>query len=255
VEAAQELAFQALEARSPSERNQLANRALTFDPDCIDARLIALTSHKADPDNLEQDLRALLAAADVRMASELRELKPGTAWERATMRPYLRARHLLASLLLNEEKLTDAAAAFETLLSLDAEDALGARYPLLGIYLENENIAAAKAVFDRFPTEESPAFCWAKAAYFALRKDTATGRKFLREGMESNEFVLDMLIGLEDIPEQVPRDYEEGSVEEAAFIVLVMGGAWLSETTQEFLHEEANALIEQGYPKLRHERD
>ena len=136
VEAAQELAFQSMEEDNDRKALDLARKALSLAPDCVDARVVEIQITVDDADKRVNACKNLLAQAREKMGREFFEENRGHFWGVVTTRPYMRALEYLTHLLMSMERYDEAGAVMEEMIDLNPNDNQGVRDTLLGLYLE-----------------------------------------------------------------------------------------------------------------------
>ncbi len=130
VEAAQELAFEALETADPEAAHQLALRALQHDPRCADARRVVAEREARSEIDRAGWLKRTLDDESERLGEILLEEFGGRLSEAVEARPYLRVRLDLACALWTVGRYKRARKHLRTILDDDAADFLGVKYPL-----------------------------------------------------------------------------------------------------------------------------
>ncbi len=170
VEAAQELAYQALEAQSLPRALALATKALEFDPHCCDAlTLVALARHSQPAPLIEALEHAVRCGAERLGEERLRGEERGRFGAIVEARPYLRARSQLFGALWRADRRTDALEHARELIALDSGDRSGVRRTLLGLLLESSQLDEARALIERFGEDDSPTFAWGAVLETFLR--------------------------------------------------------------------------------------
>ncbi len=172
-EAAQEYAYEALETDDRERAHFLARQALVFDPACADARrVLADVAASSHIDRVGQLKKALLDEEE-RLGAVLTEFD-GRLSEAVEALPYLRTRFDLACALWAAERRPRALGHLETLRAQDADDAVGARYPLLMARLHAGDHVGAKALLDDARTAEAELIVrWARVLERVLAGDVA----------------------------------------------------------------------------------
>jgi tetratricopeptide (TPR) repeat protein len=225
---AQELAFEAMEARSETVARRLAKRALRLDPDCVDALLVL-----ADVGG--RTLRARIEAVQGAVAAGRRSLgerffkkNKGHFWMLIETRPFMRAMETLGGELFAAGLQADAIGVYAEMLELNPNDNQGVRDPLLGLYLALGDTAGAKSLLKQYKDDASACFAWGRVLERLVAGDSKGADAALAKAMRTNRFVALQLVGRVDLPDELPEMYSPGSVEEAVLCQLHLGSAWLA---------------------------
>lgn len=226
MEEAQELAFKAMEAETEEQARKLAKRALTKDPDCVDA-LVLLTSIDANsPKQAIEGLQKAVAAGERSLGAEFFKENKGHFWGVLESRPYMRARQQLAELLRGVGCNQDAIAHYAAMLELNPNDNQGVRYPLLGAYLTVGDLESARALLKCFEDDAMATFAWGYVLERFLSGDLEGASAALKAARKENRFVELYLTGQKAPPKELPDSYMLGSEEEAIICLENLGGAW-----------------------------
>ena len=161
---AQELAYDALETDSLEEALRLVNEAQDLDPDCIDAQRLMVSILPASQENKLDLMREVVEKAEHNLGETFFQEHMGHFWGTVSTRPYMRAKQHLGELLVETGRLAEAAGVFERLLELNPTDNQGMRYPLLALYLANQQAEKAGQLMSHYPGEEKflASFAWAR---------------------------------------------------------------------------------------------
>lgn len=137
-------------ATSEREHAAILERALKLDPDNLEARLYQL-----DPESLEfiHEIKKLVAFGKTVLQKHGLddEESIGKYWGIVETRAYMRVKALYAEELQRRRMLTAAAREYEDMLRLSVGDNMGARYILMGIYCQLEQLEKAKELYERYP--------------------------------------------------------------------------------------------------------
>ncbi len=225
---AEALYADALDADSDENEYWLLVDAIRADPGSAEV-LLALKEHFDL--SLEEDLdatRGIVALAERRLGKKGFKDYAGQFWGFLETRPYMRARGDLASLLVEADRLDEAAAEWEALLALNPNDNQGFRYLLLPFSLERARLDKAAALFDAYPGEDkqSIVFCWCRVLERLLRGDEAGAAGVLAAARKQNGFVEAYILGHRQLSTNVPERYAPGSREEADAYAPELLSAW-----------------------------
>lgn len=228
---AQELAFEAMDARSEATARKLAKQALKLDPDCVDAMLIlADLGGRTQKARLEA-LRSAVAAGKRSLGEKFFKKNKGHFWMLIDTRPFMRAMETLAGELVRVDK-PGVIAIYAEMLELNPGDNQGVRYPLLGLYLAAGDMAGARKLLMQYREDPSAVFAWGLLIDRLVAGDLKNAELALQRAMEANRFVALQLTGRQPLPKGMPEMYSLGSVEEAMLCQYYLGAAWEA-------HEEA----------------
>jgi tetratricopeptide (TPR) repeat protein len=223
---AQQLAFDAMEAESKAQARKLAKRALTKDPDCVDALVVMAGIESDSPRKMIEGLQNAVAAGERSLGAKFIKENKGHFWGLIETRPYMRALEQLASLLRAEGFKLDAIKHYERILALNPNDNQGVRDPLLGLYLATDNLEGARKLLKDYEEDASANFAWARVLERFLSGDQADAAAELKIARKENRQVELYLSGQKGIPKEMPEMYSPGSDEEAVLVLDNMSLAW-----------------------------
>jgi tetratricopeptide (TPR) repeat protein len=231
-QAAQELAFDAMEAESESQARKLAKRALAKDPDCLDA-LVLLTSLDAkSPREAIEGLQKAVAAGERSLGATFIRENKGDFWGILETRPYMRALAELANLLRGQGIYLDAIRHYEKMLELNPGDNQGVRDPLLGLYLAVSDLEGAGKLLKKYKEDSMANFAWGRVLERFLAGDLGGAEAALKAARKANGHMELYMSGRKALPKYLPGSYSPGSEEEAILCLDTMTVAWAA-------HEDA----------------
>lgn len=225
---AQELAYQAMDAPTNAQAIALAKQALAIDPDCVDAIVALTAANESSVEGVIAGLERAVAAGERSLGAEFFLENKGHFWGMLETRPYMRARHELADVLLDEGRVSEAIQHFEALLELNPSDNQGVRDVLLGCYLAHDNLDGARRLFSDYEDDASAVFAWGRLLERALSGDFAGAGRALKRARADNRFVELYVTGRKKFPREMPDSYSLGSDEEALVCLEALGEAWAS---------------------------
>jgi len=227
-ERAQELAYQAQEARSIFEAASLAKRALELDPLNVDALVSkAVTTARNDEEQLTLIQEAVRAGEQALGGPAFFDENKGRFWRIIDTRPYMRTRMDLAVLLLEMQRTGEAITHLNALLDLNPNDNQGVRDTLLGALLSQGDREGAKRLLDRYKGDGSAIFRWGETLERFLAGDFAGAERALEKARKHNPHVEDLLLGRRKPPREKPDYYSFGDEREAARVYFeLVGQAW-----------------------------
>jgi tetratricopeptide (TPR) repeat protein len=223
---AQQLAFDAMEARTEAEACKLAKRALAKDPDCVDALVVLAGIESDSPRKMIEGLQNAVAAGERSLGAKFIRENKGHFWGLIETRPYMRALEQLASLMRAEGFKLDAIKHYEKILALNPNDNQGVRDPLIGLYLAAGDLEAAGKLLKEYEEDASANFAWARVLERFLSADQAGAVAALKIARKGNRFVELYLSGQKGILKEMPEVYSPGSDEEAVLVLDHMSLAW-----------------------------
>jgi len=212
AERAQDLVYRAMDEPSPAKARKLAEQALKLDPDCVDAMVIRAQSRKLSMDEYIAELRAAVKAGERALGEERFRKDRGHFWGLLETRPYMRARRELAMALAADDKLRDAADAFEGMLDLNPNDNQGVRDYLLGIYLALNDLDGAASLFRQYEEDGSAVFAWGRVFLLMLLGERAEAAKALETAFLVNPWPAKVFFGSQ--PPQDPPSWGIGDEDE-----------------------------------------
>jgi tetratricopeptide (TPR) repeat protein len=202
LERAQNLIYDAYEARTTSKKISLARKALTMSPDCADGYvLLAEYSAKTAAESIalfEEGVRA----GERALGDEFDELR-GHFWGFLETRPYMRARLGLAMTLWNAGRLEDAADHMNAMLELNPNDNQGVRHVYITLLLELGDTKRLEKLLKQYPDDWSAYWKYGHALYEFRRKGAGDkADDLLRDAIEYNSHVPPYLLGKKKLPKQ-----------------------------------------------------
>lgn len=225
-EQAQQVAFDAMEARTKRQARKLARQALALDPDCVDAIAILADLDPRSPEELIAGLEKAVQAGERSLGSKFFAENNGYFWGLLETRPYMSARMELAQLLLTAGRADDAIRHFEALLELNPNDNQGVRDILLGCYLSQDNLEGAQRLLRDYREDATAIFAWGRTLERFLSGDLPGAKRALRKARRENRFVEQYLTFQRPLRIEMPDAYALGSDEEAIICLTYLSGAW-----------------------------
>ncbi len=214
---ARDLAYRALDCDSIAESVGLADEALALDPDCVDALVLKAERTIDDPKELLGALERAVEAGERSLGRDFFEKHGGHFWGMLETRPYMRARARVANLLRERGRTAEAAAHYEAMLRLNADDNLGLRYALVGCYLRLGKTEAMRELMARFD-EESAFFLWPTVFMHVLDGKSAEAEGALARARAENPHVEALITEVKPMPRERPGAYSPGGPDEAVFV-------------------------------------
>ena len=223
---AQQIAFDAMEAKTEAQALKLARRALMLDPDCVDALVVLARIETDSPRQLIKRLQQAVAAGERSLGATFIRENKGYFWGLTETRPYMRALAQLAGLMQGVGLNADAIKNYEKMIELNPDDNQGVRDPLLGLYLATGNLDGARRLLKDYKEDGSANIVWARVLYLFLTGDKPGAASALEIARTENRFVELYFTGQRRIPKAMPEMYSPGSEEEAVLVLDHMSFAW-----------------------------
>ena len=225
AEAAQELAYRAIEARG-RKRVVLARRALDLWPDCADAYVV-LAEAAVDPEEA-LDLYTLAVSAGERgLGPEVFREAAGRFWRVSRTRPYMRSRFGLGRQLWALGRREEAVAHYHELLRLNPKDNQGVRHVLLPALIRAGDDRGAEELLDRYEEKHFASWRYNRALLtFRRSGDGSVARRRLTASFDVNPYVPDLLLDPGLMPCEMPDHFSPGNEEEAIVYASESAAAW-----------------------------
>ena len=225
---AQDLFYEAMDARTDEEKLALLEKALKLDAGNVDV-LLALFRHENFSEIEEIEfLRKLLTLAKTRLGPKAFKGFAGAFWGFHETRPYMRVRAMLAEHLRVAGRLEEAVAEWNAMLELNPGDNQGVRYSLLPCLLVMQRLDAARKLFEKYPQEfeYNAVFAWGRVLERFLSADLPGAAAALAVARKQNLHLQAYLKGHRQIPKTSPEAYAPGSKQEAICFADVVRAAW-----------------------------
>lgn len=224
---AQRMAWAALEAREETHACKLANYALGVDPDCVDALvgLAFLNTHTLG-DAIEC-LELAVAVGERSLGEAFINGQKGHFWLHLETRPYMRAWQSLGDAFFCANRSLDAVRIFEKMLDLNPRDDQAVRYPLVGLYLEIDNLHRAAELLDEYGHDGSAMIQWARVLERFLNGDLDGARQALHAAHAANSYFELLFTRKVPWPDETPDVSSPGSIAEASFCFRYLNRALL----------------------------
>jgi tetratricopeptide (TPR) repeat protein len=225
-EQAQELAANAMQAPTKARALALSRRAVELDPDCVDALVNLAGLESKTPEQAIERLKVAVAVGERSLGAGYFQENKGYFWGLYETRPYMRARHRLADMLLAAERVDEAIGHLEAMLELNPGDNQGIREILLGACLTVSNLEGARRVLTAYEDDGSAVFAWGRVLERVLSQQFTEAEAALAEARKGNRFVELYLTRAKKLPRNMPTMYSMGSMEEAQLCLEALSGAW-----------------------------
>lgn len=160
-ERAEDLFFEAVEARSMGACRRRLKEVLRLVPDHVRARTMLAKTEK-NPGAAEKGFREAIASGE-RNLGALLDKGGGHLWGFIEARPYLEARAELAAFLAVLGRADESIEEHRAILVLNENDNQGVRDPLLSLLLQERRFADAGALVKKYDTDYSAVWLYSKA--------------------------------------------------------------------------------------------
>jgi tetratricopeptide (TPR) repeat protein len=222
---AQDLMYEAFETQDPTERVEIARKALAISSDCADAYVVLAENTRNHKEILELFEKGV-AAGERAVGPDAFRDDVGHFWGRLETRPYMRAREGLASILWTMGRRDEAIAHLQDMLRLNPNDNQGVRYTLAGWLLAEKRDDELARLLQQYD-EQSTYWAYSRALLaFRQHGDAPDSRTLLRRAREANPHVPAYLLGQKPLPGEQPGWYSSGDRNEAIFYAGTALGGW-----------------------------
>jgi tetratricopeptide (TPR) repeat protein len=224
---AQDVIYEAWDARSPEKRMALARQALEISADCADAYNLLAEQAATDLQRARALYREGVQAGKRAIGLEASEQDAGHFWGLLETRPYMRALWGLARCSWELGQRQDAVAHAQELLRLNPNDNQGVRHPLGAWLLELDRLDTVKTLLHRYEDDGFASFPYARALIaFREQGDTRKARALLAEALSANPHVPEFLLGYKEMPVRTPDDVGFGDEREAIAFCADYANVW-----------------------------
>jgi hypothetical protein len=241
-EAAQELAYEALESPEREQSHQLALHSVHLDPTCADARRVLADIEATSHIDRVGRLKKALMDEQEKHADRFAEFE-GRLSEAVELRPYLRTRFDLGTALWAAGRQKRGNEHFETLFAEDGPDLTGARYVLLMVRLWDGDIDRAGVLLDDDDTEQAELLVrWARVLQKVLAGDDDGAETLYQELRKGREGEADSLATPPPADFAFPGYFRDEIYEYAGLCLRMLHHAWHAhEKSATWLKERASA--------------
>jgi tetratricopeptide (TPR) repeat protein len=227
-ERAQELIYEAMEARTGTQMFRLVNSALELDPDNVDGRLMLADFRELEGEAYIAELQDIIAGGAKSLGKKAFKEWVPHFWGFIETRPYMRARQRLAEVYRLAGRLEEAVVEYGEMLALNENDNQGVRYEMLPCLMALGRLEEAGKLMQQFEGDctYSVVFAWCRVLERYLVGDVAGAKAALAVAQEHNPHMASYLKGHRKLPKNLPSSYALGSREEAACYAEVLMLAW-----------------------------
>lgn len=207
---------------------KLAKKALELDPECVDAyNYLANTAENID-DAMHLFQKGMLIGRKA-LGEKFFEENSGHFWGIHESRPFMRAKEGYAQTLIVKSDYDAAIREFKEMLVLNPHDNQGVRFLLAPLLLRRNYWQDYDELHKNYEDDVSAAWVYNRALYLYLKfGSVARTVAALRKAIDTNPYVVELLIGEKDFPEFPPDSYSIGSFEEAVIYIEESILAWIA---------------------------
>lgn len=220
-EKAKEIVYEAMSSDSNEERDGFLSGALALDPKCE-------LAYEALADIAEHPFIERLCLEKVIEIGKVKhkDVEVGMYYSFFETRVFIRSMYRYGDTLSVCGEYEKATILFEDVVRLNKNDNMGARYPLLYLYIYLEKFDKAKDLLKKYKNDPSAFLLYGKALLAYITKDIEKYRdKYKKDAILSNKYVPKFLKREAD-DEPLPSSYQMGSKEEATIYADMTDFMW-----------------------------
>ena len=221
----QELVIQAHDV-TPAKGKQLIKQALELDPDNADAYNY-LASLETDVDKALAVYRQAVEAGERSLGEKFMKENKGHFWGLIETRPYMRAKAGVADCLYAKNRMNAAVEVYQEMIELNPNDNQGVRYLLSTILLGKIDLSDYESFIKKYEGEDSAVWLYNNALYhFKKMGKSAKSDTELMKAYKFNAYVMDFMLGLKELPQEMPQFIGRGDENEAAAYIVDAIHTW-----------------------------
>lgn len=220
---AEDLVYEAYEL-PPSKGKKLIKKALELDPNNVEAYNY-LAGLEKDLNKAIQLYEKAVKVGEKTLGKKFFKEEKGHFWGMVQTRPYMRAKISLAGCLYANKEDDKAIAIYEEMLELNPNDNQGVRYLLSTILLKQKDLTKFQLFIEQSDEENNAVWNYNNALFlFKKYGNTVKSEKALLIAQQSNEYVIDYLLGNKEMPNELPQYIGFGDENEA---IVYANSHWL----------------------------
>ena len=221
----QELVIQA-QNETPAKGKQLIKQALELDPDNADAYNY-LASLETDVDKSLALYRQAVEAGERALGEKFMKENKGHFWGLIETRPYMRAKAGVADCLYAKNRMNAAVEVYREMIELNPNDNQGVRYLLSTILLGKKDLSDYESFIKKYEGEDSAVWLYNNALYhFKKMGKSAKSDTELMKAYKFNPHVMEFMLGLKELPKEMPQFIGRGDENEAAAYIVDAIHTW-----------------------------
>lgn len=176
------------DATSKKKKREYLSKALELEPDNLDAARMAAELDAKKPEDLLQELSALIEKGNSQMekGGYFRD-SMGEFWLAFETRPYMRLRDSYLELLIQCGMMRKAVGEAEEMLKLSTNDNLGVRYTLMHLYAYLENEDGALALHKKYDEYEESQMLLPLAVLYYKKGNFELSLQYLQRLSKTNK--------------------------------------------------------------------
>jgi tetratricopeptide (TPR) repeat protein len=207
---------QARVAPTLDESIYFAKKILKVDPDNIDAYLHLADYCATNAKERISWLKEAIRCGEKVLGEPFIKENTGHFWLIHETRPYMQALYSLADVYRVEGQLAQSTPLFERCLTLNTNDNQGVRHILIGVYIEQNQLAKAEQLINAYEGDLSAFMRFSRVLIsYITEGDSARSRELKAQAKAYNKFVPQYLSGKLKMPKEFPEFYGLGDKNEA----------------------------------------
>lgn len=220
-----DLVYDAYE-QTDREGKKMVKKALELDPNNVVAYNY-LADIEKDVDKALKLYKKAIEVGQKALGKSYFEENKGQFWGLIETRPYMRAMEMLAQSYYIKKDYKNAIKIYEEMLELNPNDNQGVRFFLAALYLLSRKYAHYKSLSKRYKEDVVANWAYNNALYsFMSNGNSAKTKKLLKKAYDTNPFVIDYLIGIKEMPDELPSYIGIGDENEAIAYVFDHWDLW-----------------------------
>ena len=221
----QDLVLQAYD-ETPAKGKKLIKQALELDPDNADAYNY-LASVENDVDKALALYRQAVEAGERALGEEFIQENKGHFWGLFETRPYMRAKAGVAGCLYAKNRVNATIEVYREMIELNPSDNQGVRYLLATILLSKKDLSDYESFVKKYEGEDSALWHYNNALYhFKKMGKSAKSDGELMKAYKFNPYVMEFMLGLKELPEEMPQFIGRGDENEAVAYIFDAIHTW-----------------------------
>ena len=221
----QDLVLQAYD-ETPAKGKKLIKQALELDPDNADAYNY-LASVENDVDKALALYRQAVEAGERALGEEFMQENKGHFWGLFETRPYMRAKSGVAGCLYAKNRVNATIEVYREMIELNPSDNQGVRYLLATILLSKKDLSDYESFVKKYEGEDSALWHYNNALYhFKKMGKSAKSDGELMKAYKFNPYVMEFMLGLKELPEEMPQFIGRGDENEAVAYIFDAIHTW-----------------------------
>mgnify|MGYP003116707857 CR=1 FL=1 len=221
----EDLVFEAYE-HPVSKGKKLVKQALAIDPNNVEAYNY-LAGIEKDIDGAIKMFEKAIKVGEKALGKKFFKEEKGYFWGIMQTRPFMRAKAGLADCLYAKNEVDKAIGIYEEMMELNPNDNQGIRYLLSTLLLTKSDLTKFETFIENREDEDCAVWNYNMALYqFKKSGQSASSEEKLLKAYSSNKYVLDYMLGVKEMPKELPRYIGIGDDSEAVSYVDGSWGVW-----------------------------